>query len=182
MQASQEGGDLPSIREVINAGGRLNNTYAMKEYEISEFDGKKVSVHYPRMSQSSDFNRAKNNNFIDTYKKSKAFLPAPNKYENVQSGYGFKVSSPTLYKASRKTEITEVVANATKASSVGPGSHNPKPFKPKVQGTYGGLERQTYAQVVINELSNQIPTGKYDLPSQVSRPTAFANTVMCCRS
>ena len=40
MQASQEGGDLPSIREVIQSGGRLNNTFAMKEYEISEFDGK----------------------------------------------------------------------------------------------------------------------------------------------
>ena len=174
---------MPSIREVIQSGGRLNHTFAMKEYEISEYDGKKISVNYPRMSQSSDFNRAKNNNFIDMYKKSKAFLPAPNKYENVQSGYGFKVASPTLYKSSRKTEITEVAAKAVKASSVGPGSFNPKPVAPKVQGTYGGLERQTYAQVVINELSAQIPTGKYDLPSQVSRPIIpFVNTSLCGRS
>ena len=74
---------MPSIREVIQSGGRLNNTFAMKEYEISEFDGKQVSVKYPRMSTSSDFNRAKDNNFIDVYKKSKAFLPAPNTYKNV---------------------------------------------------------------------------------------------------
>ena len=38
-----------------------------------------------------------------------------------------------------------------KVTTIGPGTFNPKPFKPKVQGTYGGLERQTFAEVVIND-------------------------------
>ena len=50
MQSSKEGGDLPSIREVVLSGGRLNNTFAMKEYEISEYDGKQVSIKTPRLS------------------------------------------------------------------------------------------------------------------------------------
>ena len=56
---------MPSITEVIQSGGRLDNTFAMKEYHISEYDGKTVSIKNKRLSVSSDFNRAKGNNFID---------------------------------------------------------------------------------------------------------------------
>ena len=37
-----------------------------------------------------------------------------------------KISSPTLYKVARKTEITEIVANAMKVTAIGPDSYNPK--------------------------------------------------------
>ena len=50
----------------------------------------------------------------------------------------------------------------------GPGSFDPKPVRAKVQGTYGGLERQTYAEDVIRELSLAQPPGRYELPNQVS--------------
>ena len=79
-----------------------------------------------------------------------------------------KISSPTLYKVARKTEITEIVANAMKVAAIGPDSYNPKTVQAKVYGTYGGLERQTYAQVVINDNQTQQPPGKYDLPNHVS--------------
>ena len=37
-----------------------------------------------------------------------------------------KIRSPTLYKAERKTDMTDIVANAVKKMTIGPGTFNPK--------------------------------------------------------
>jgi hypothetical protein len=99
--------NLPSIKEMIIAGGRLDNTFAMREYEISNYDGKAYNL-FTKTVAKSDWNKDKGNSFIDFYTKKKAFVPSPNHYKNVNEGHEAqvaKVSTPALYKTPRKTEF-----------------------------------------------------------------------------
>ena len=158
---------MPSIREMVEFGGRLDYTYAMKEYEIPRFDGKSGDLGKKRLAVSSDWNKEKGRNFIDLETKSKAHVPSPNYYKKVQDGYGFKVSAPFLYKSSRKTEFTEMIDKAKKVV-VGPGSHEPKRAQRRVLGTYGGLERVTIAEESTQNSNAVPPPDKYTLPDFVS--------------
>ena len=139
----------------------------MKEYEISRYDGKAL---VSKQRTDTDWNKAKDNNFIDFYCKKKAFLPAPNVYKNIEAGYMVKVRANSLYKSPRRTDISDLVKQATKSKDVGPGSLHPKDQKLRVLGSYGGLERVTMAASTILEAANVPASNKYDLPSFVSIP------------
>ena len=152
---------------MVLSGTRLDNTFAMKEYEISRYDGKAL---VSKQRTDTDWNKAKDNNFIDFYCKKKAFLPAPNVYKNIEAGYMVKVRANSLYKSPRRTDISDLVKQATKSKDVGPGSLHPKDQKLRVLGSYGGLERVTMAASTILEAANVPASNKYDLPSFVSIP------------
>ena len=73
-------------------------------------------------------------------------MPSPDHYRNKHEIEAIKdkIVTPTLYKAERKTQISEVIKSAAKRT-IGPGSFNPKRTEARVTGTYGGLERVTMA-------------------------------------
>ena len=100
--------NLPSIKEMVVSGGRLDNTFAMKEYEISSYDGKAFNLFTKGLVNRSDWNKEKGNSFIDFYTKKKSFVPSPSFYKKVEEGHQglvAKVKSPALYKTPRKTEF-----------------------------------------------------------------------------
>ena len=167
---SQRGGGgadaLPSIKEMILSGNRLDYTFAMREYEIPRFDGKQTYKGSQR--KDADWNKAKGNNFVDQYCKKKAFVPPPNNYKNVDAGYQVKVRAHALYKAPRQTDIAQSVKKAEKDSGVGPGTFHPKRPQDKVLGIYGGLERVTMAASEIMAATDVPASNKYDLPGFVS--------------
>ena len=97
----------------------------MKEYEIPRYDGK-MALDMSKNGKKPDWNKEKNNNFIDFYTRKKAFIPPPGTYKKVEDGYGFTIKTPALYRTERKTEITDIIGKAKKRSGVSPGTYNPK--------------------------------------------------------
>ena len=80
----------------------------MKEYMIAEYDGKQVAIKR-QTRDATDWNKAKDNNFIDFYTKRKEFLPSPNCYKKIDEGYFLKPHAPALYKSPRVTEFTALI-------------------------------------------------------------------------
>ena len=152
---------------MVTAGEKIDNTFAMKEYRIAEFDGKVLDMKAARKT-TSDWNKEKGNNFIDFYTKKKAFLPAPNNYKDVANGYLYKPRAHALYKAPRSTIMEAIIKNVKKTQPNGPGSFDPKKPQEKVIGNYVSLERVTVAQSIMAEAGNVPACNKYDLPSSVS--------------
>ena len=132
---------------MITAGEKIDNTFAMKEYQIAPYDGKVVDMK-PARRTFSDWNKEKGNSFIDFYTKKKAFLPAPSHYKDVANGYLEKPRAPKLYSAQRNTIMSAIIKKAAK-SPHGPGSFNPKLPQEKVLGTYVSQERVTMAQSIM---------------------------------
>ena len=168
LQTASDTKNLPSIHEILANSARVDNTFAMKEYEIPRFDGKMALDLSKSTTGKPDWNKEKNENFIDFYTKKKAFIPPPGTYKKIDEGYGFSVKTPSLYRAERKTEITDIIGKAKSRSGISPSSYNPKRVQDKVLGTYGGLDRVTMAEAIMADAKEAIPPNKYSLPSFVS--------------
>jgi len=97
--------------------------------------------------------------------KTKAFVPAANIYfKGGKQDPGYKVSSPSLYKASRKTELSQLVDSAKKRYTIGPGSFTPKTPQNHIPGSYDGLPRVTMAAAIL-AAGDAVPApNRYDLP------------------
>jgi len=96
----------------------------MKEYRIADYDGKQLEIKR-QVRNVSDWNKSKDNNFIDFYTKQKDFVPSPNIYKKIEEGYFLKPQAPALYKSPRITEFSALIIEAKK-KPVGPGSFTPK--------------------------------------------------------
>jgi len=66
---------------MVAASQRLDNSYAMKEYQNPRFDGKLTGLKLSP-AKKTDWNRAKGD-FIEFYIKKKAQVPPPCVYEAV---------------------------------------------------------------------------------------------------
>ena len=101
--------NLPSVTEVILSRGRLNNKYAMPEYDIPAYDGKMYNFKN-QAEPVSEWRKDKGVHFFEELAKKKNALPPPDKYDNMPKE---AVCAPTLYKFDNKTYADNLIASAS---------------------------------------------------------------------
>ena len=158
--------NLPSINEMINST-KLDSTFAMKEYQVSKFDGKMID--FTPSKKKTDWNQEKGGGFFDFYTKGKAFVPAPNNYKEVERGRGYTVRSHALYKSPRRTDMQSLILYNKKTKPHGPGTYTPRQVQEKVCGSYTSQARVTMAESV-EVTANDIPGCNRYKPVDVSQP------------
>ena len=155
--------NLPSVKEIILSRGRLNNNYAMPEYDIPAYDGKMLNYKH-NADPVSEWRKDKGLHYFEEIAKKKSALPPPDKYNNMPKEAQL---APSLYKFDNKTYAAALIDKLNDDKHIGPGYVDPKKEK-KVLGNYTNQARFTMAEVIEESAKPKVSPDRYKLPRCVS--------------
>ena len=76
--------------------GRLNNKYAMPEYDIPAYDGKMLN-YKNHGDPVSEWRKDKGLHHFEEIAKKKSLIPPPNKYDNMHISFNIYSFSHTIW-------------------------------------------------------------------------------------